>query len=339
MMEPTKSPSIATLRLDSFHPELMEQAVAGGMMDHTQLAKGRFVASLLSADLGASRLDWGAYNLPVLAIGEMPADRVTLGCILRSDEAGRLNGAKVQDATPLVLGEQAALNYQLAPATQWSAFQIDRGVLEKVGICVPTRYAWRPAANSEAARELQQGLHRMLPMLHQIERKHADVLDPEALARSLQAGILALFCRALASNSPASSLPNIHRDRRMGLVRRARDLMESRIAEPVRIEALCAATGASWKILERAFFEVYSLSPRRYLTLRRLSLARRRLLAGSPATDSVTGIATTCGIYHAGRFSAAYRELFGETPSVTLASRPVTLRNLSRHRDNRIFRL
>jgi AraC-like DNA-binding protein len=44
------------------------------------------------------------------------------------------------------------------------------------------------------------------------------------------------------------------------------------------------------------------------------------LEAATPAA-TVTEVATECGFFHLGRFSARYRQAFGEVPSSTLARR------------------
>ena len=49
-----------------------------------------------------------------------------------------------------------------------------------------------------------------------------------------------------------------------------------------------------------------------------MNLARKALLQADPATATVTGIATDHGFWELGRFSVAYRALFGETPSASL---------------------
>ena len=60
------------------------------------------------------------------------------------------------------------------------------------------------------------------------------------------------------------------------------------------------------------------MSPKRYLLLRRMGLARRALREAAPDATSVTAIGTRYGFWELGRFSVAYRGLFGETPLATL---------------------
>ena len=60
------------------------------------------------------------------------------------------------------------------------------------------------------------------------------------------------------------------------------------------------------------------MGPIRYLTLRRMYLARRELQRAEPSKSTVTRIVTDQGFWELGRFSVAYRALFGESPAETL---------------------
>jgi AraC-like DNA-binding protein len=68
--------------------------------------------------------------------------------------------------------------------------------------------------------------------------------------------------------------------------------------------------------------EHLGMSPMRYLWLRRMHLARRALRMADPAAATVTDIATNYGFWEFGRFSVAFRSLFGETPSASLLRPP-----------------
>ncbi|MBR0831520.1 helix-turn-helix domain-containing protein [Bradyrhizobium manausense] len=60
------------------------------------------------------------------------------------------------------------------------------------------------------------------------------------------------------------------------------------------------------------------MGPIRYLALRRMRLARRAVVRSDPSRTTVTKIVSDHGFWELGRFSVAYRMLFGESPSCTL---------------------
>ena len=102
------------------------------------------------------------------------------------------------------------------------------------------------------------------------------------------------------------------------VVRAAEDHALSHIDEPVQVTDLCRASGVSERALQYAFKAVLGLSPRDYLVRLRLHRVRQGLMAASPRTSTVAVEALKWGFWHFGEFSRAYKECFGELPSVTL---------------------
>ena len=74
---------------------------------------------------------------------------------------------------------------------------------------------------------------------------------------------------------------------------------------------LSAQVGASYWTLRECCLEYLGLSPKRYLWLRRMHMARRALRSADAERTTVTEIASDYGFWEFGRFSVAYRSLFG----------------------------
>jgi len=82
---------------------------------------------------------------------------------------------------------------------------------------------------------------------------------------------------------------------------------------------LARAVGVSDRWVRAAFRTMYGVSASRFFQARAMDGARRQLQAASPGSVTVTEVAMRCGFWHLSRFSATYREYFGELPSETLA--------------------
>ena len=98
------------------------------------------------------------------------------------------------------------------------------------------------------------------------------------------------------------------------IVLAAREYMESKLDEPLRISDVAKHACTTVRTLERAFMLEYQMPPVAYLRVRRLAAARRLLRRANPKT-SVRSIAASCGFRHFGRFSLAFRQQFGSPPS------------------------
>lgn len=103
---------------------------------------------------------------------------------------------------------------------------------------------------------------------------------------------------------------------RAAILRRITEILGEPPDQPIHAGELAAALGISQPTLQRVFQEWYGMSPARYLALRRLYLARRRLRSGN--SETVTRIAGASGFWDLSRFARSYKAIFGELPSETL---------------------
>jgi transcriptional regulator GlxA family with amidase domain len=98
--------------------------------------------------------------------------------------------------------------------------------------------------------------------------------------------------------------------------------VDAHLAEPITLERLAAFSGVGGRVLQKSVMALRGQSPLEWVTARRLAAARVQLLKG-PAGVAISRVALDCGFTHLGRFSAVYRQAYGERPSETLAaSRP-----------------
>jgi AraC-like DNA-binding protein len=110
--------------------------------------------------------------------------------------------------------------------------------------------------------------------------------------------------------------------RQATLMSRLEVVLQADSEGPLYMAELCTAVGASYPTLRACCQEHLGMSPKRYLWLRRMHLARRALRRADPERATVTEIATNYGFWELGRFSVAYRSLFGESPSTALRRPP-----------------
>jgi AraC-like DNA-binding protein len=160
--------------------------------------------------------------------------------------------------------------------------------------------------------------------LHEIAGQTAttvpEVLEMPEAARSLEQQLIHILVRCLTDGvSVQMTCGNRRHDM---IVAKFEEYLEANPNVPLYLPEICAAIGATERTLRNACEEHLGMGPIRYLALRRMHLARRALLQADDPSSTVTRIATDHGFWELGRFSVAYRVLFGEMPSVTLHRRP-----------------
>lgn len=102
------------------------------------------------------------------------------------------------------------------------------------------------------------------------------------------------------------------------IVRAVEDYVDATKPErPIHISELCLALHVPRRSLHRAFHETLGVGPMECVRLRRLAAVHRWLSDPYRAPMTVTQAALNAGFTDLGRFSAYYRRLYGESPSLT----------------------
>jgi AraC-like DNA-binding protein len=153
----------------------------------------------------------------------------------------------------------------------------------------------------------------------QLAHDTPDLLEQPEVRRSLEERLIHVMVRCLAEGVGVTASGAHRHD---AIIARFEEFLESNRDRPLYLTEICSAVGVAERTLRACCEEHLGTGPIRFLTLRRMHLVRRALLGAEPSKSSVTSILTDHGFWELGRFSVAYRTLFGETPSETLRRPP-----------------
>lgn len=150
--------------------------------------------------------------------------------------------------------------------------------------------------------------------MHELSDAPAGVANAAAVASAeLDAAAWLAGIIVEQSGEAAISEPTLQR------MERLERWVDAHLAETITLDRLCALSGVGGRGLQKSVMTLRGQSPLEWVTARRLAAARARLLKGAAGVE-VSRVALDCGFTHLGRFSAAYRQAYGELPSATLAA-------------------
>src|SRR5262249_52182327 len=163
-------------------------------------------------------------------------------------------------------------------------------------------------------------LMRLHKLLGQLAHDTPEILRLPEVVRALENELIHVTVQCLSGGADVETTSGGRRHD--AIMERFEEFLAAHPQRPLYLTEICAGVGVAERTLRAACEEHLGMGPIRYLTLRRMHLVRRALLAADINKTSVTRIVTDHGFWELGRFSVAYRTLFRESPSETLR-RPV----------------
>jgi AraC-like DNA-binding protein len=175
---------------------------------------------------------------------------------------------------------------------------------------------------------LMSRLLKLHKMVGQLAHDTPEIFELPEVRRALEDRLIHLMVRCLAEGAGVEITTGVRRHD--AIISKFEEYLAAHPDRPLYLTEICAGTGVAERTLRAACEEHLGMGPIRYLTLRRMHLVRRSLLGANAGETNVTRVVTDHGFWELGRFSVAYRTLFGESPSETLrrpAEQPVVFRN------------
>ncbi|MFL5253610.1 MAG: helix-turn-helix transcriptional regulator, partial [Rhodopila sp.] len=151
---------------------------------------------------------------------------------------------------------------------------------------------------------------------HIAKTQPAIIAHPES-ARGLEQALIGAMAACLTTDDAMEE--NSARRRHALIMRRFHQAVAEYPDQPLYIPEICNAIGVAERTLRVCCQEQLGTSPKHFLLMRRMHLARRDLVKADRKTTTVTEIATRYGFWQFGQFAAAYKSIFDELPSETLA--------------------
>jgi AraC-like DNA-binding protein len=301
-------------------PDQYHAAIRGG--DHllSFLGRGEFRADVTTIEVGQVTLQRGRENLPRLSSSGMPSNKVGVLGWFGDSTLPIVRGVQMQWGDWIVLGPGMQSHHRSPGRIDFVTLMLDVSALTDAA-----EDMFGEELNLTAGQVLRPPEHLGAWLLSVIEAGIRATQTTPGIFTSPQAS--AALEHALLRPMVMSLLGQVRKDnvphgRRSIIAKRFEEAVEANLDHPLLMPDLCRNIGVSGRTLRTLCQEQLGVSPQRFLALRRLHLARRALLHADHHSVTVTEIATNYGVWELGRFAAAYKALFGESPSATLHRTP-----------------
>jgi AraC-like DNA-binding protein len=307
-------------------PEAFWPAIRARQVQGVVTARGQFRAELTRVDFDRLLMQRVSENLARVLDASIHAERVGLVFLPDQGQSVKIGGMTLAPAEIVKVDSEAGSHHRSAGPLQWSGISMTHEDLAHAGEAVVGRALAPPTflQHFKPAARLFARLRNLHEAVAHLAKTAPDVLALPEVSRAMEEALVEAMVRCLASGKPADVRSAQARGARV--MRRLEEALRANPNRALYTTELCAFVGVSYPTLRACCQEHLGISPKRYLWLRRMHLARRALRETEAGRKTVTEIATDYGFWELGRFSVTYHALFGEPPSVTLRRRPDELR-------------
>jgi len=280
---------------------------SGWEAEYRQLGKGKLTASVCAKSIGNVQTIIESCDRSLLVMGSSPEAHLTVLIPMTGTEI-KLNGQTVTEEDMFVLPPGREVRTASEPSSGMLNVHIPSDLL---------RSHFSPSAHdqqltTQSAHKIHVG--RNLSDLRNSIIENTFHASNERMDKEQESSIVSRISRTLeVAKTVDTRTDKYNRLLKRRALNRALEYIDANYARPLRIDELCQYANVSISTLERMFRSELKLTPIAYLRVRRLHAARCALMDPSN-NHSIARIAITSGFSHLGRFSSAYRSMFGYLP-------------------------
>ena len=284
-----------------------QRALPHFKLDTVRTGLGPGSANLWNVDSRDSTMASVTMGFPILGHAYVPHDEVVVAVVTSTPKSARWSGVDLHPGMVLVYGP-GAHHTGHSPAGLEFTYLTLRVQSREGSTCFGKDM---PAAETVAVFDSGGGGKGVAADMEAIACHASSSGSPTAMSEGAEALISLLVHKHPVVTSRRLAASRL-------IVGECIRVVDSREAATTMPELL-RAVSASPRRLRQAFGDTYGVPPMRYLQLRLLNSANKRLATHGNYCDTVTEVASDLGIAHMGRFAARYSEVFGEHPSETVA--------------------
>ncbi len=277
---------------------------------YVQLSRGCFRGNLCEAWIDGIQLYEEQLGQSVFQTGHARSGCFSLGVFSALSGEARWHGRTLTLNHITCLGREDEILMSTPQSSVFLGLSIPWDLLGSAADALPLGCIENGAVAVRLRQWLADTLHVAMHQTLSLASAHA-----RKQFRSDVLGLLQHYLCACAGQNEAGMAPS----KPVRVVKAAQELLHSRESELVTMEALCLHTHTSRRTLQNCFLQVTGESPAAFLKALRLNNVRQALFQEGRAAQ-VGEIASRWGFWHLSQFATDYKQMFGETPSRTLAA-------------------
>lgn len=298
-------------------PDELIAALRPAQVQHTIVEPGQFCIDVARVDLGRVWLRLGSENLARIARVEAPGNRHLFGFSVGPFAPVVVAGIELRPNVIVQHGPQTQYYHRIDGAAVWANLSIDHDAIAEMetmterDLCLsaPMKLFAAPAA----------AMQRLLGLVRDavaLAENSPGIINAPWAATGLDNALFQALAECITTAAPTSER-NAYRNHR-DVLSRFDGFLKDHPDTPLFMPDVCRNLKTPLRTIRQCCHEHFGMGPKQFLMMRRLNQVRHALLNPTGEDVTVTNTATAFGFWELGRFSVAYKELFQESPSVTL---------------------